>query len=196
MTLSFLLRRAALFTLLWVVLVEGDPVYFWYAVLTVPVAVAASVGCLPPAERASDTAAGQRHSGLANAVPTTRSVAAPSLRLTRRARAAGTLLVWLLWQSVRGGVDVAARALTNPVRVDPVEVVVPVRLTGGARAVTLAVLGLTPGAIVSEVREHEAVIHAVSADVDAAQTWRELERRVLSVVGDPVEEPRRSSDAQ
>ena len=99
--------------------------------------------------------------------------------------AAARLLAWLLWQSVRGGVDVAHRALSRPVRADPVDVIVPVRLRGGVRAAALAVFGLLPGTIVSAVRERDAVVHTLSARIDSAATWRELERRVQAVLGEP-----------
>jgi hypothetical protein len=92
--------------LLWVVLVEGDPAYFAYALLAVPVAVAAAwCGCPRP------DAPG----------------AGPHPRLRRLLALLG-LLAWLGVESVRGGVDVARRSLSRPVRVDPVEVVVQVRL--------------------------------------------------------------------
>jgi multicomponent Na+:H+ antiporter subunit E len=179
MTVRLVLGRVSLFTLLWVVLVEGDPAYFWYAVLTVPVAAAASLAWLPPSRPATD---GQP--GPSQTTSSTERAGTRGVRRAHRLRSAATLVAWLLWQSVRGGVDVAARAVARPVRVDPVEVVVPVRLSGGARAVALAVLGLLPGTIVSEVREHEAVVHTLSADLDSAQAWHELETRVLAVVGD------------
>jgi multicomponent Na+:H+ antiporter subunit E len=179
MTVRLVLWRVSLFALLWVVLVEGDPAYFWYALLTVPVAAAASLAWLPPSRpAATDGQPGPPHTTSSDGVE------GSTVRRAHRLRSAAALLAWLLWQSVRGGVDVAARAVASPVRVDPVEVVVPVRLSGGARAVALAVLGLLPGTIVSEVREHEAVVHTLSADLDSAQAWHELETRVLAVVGD------------
>ena len=162
---SVVLRRIVVFTVLWVVLVEGDPAYFWYALLTVPVAVAASLVWLPPA--GSRESASRRRAGLV------------------RVRSAIGLFGWLLRQLVLGGVDVAARALARPVDVDAVEVVVPVRLTGGARAVSLAVLGLMPGTIVSHVGDGEAVVHTLSRDLDPLSAWQELERRVLAVLGVP-----------
>lgn len=164
MTPARLVRRALLFALLWVVLVEGDPRYFAYAVLTVPVAVLASVFWLPaeaPRERLSVRSAFSR------VIPLV------------------ALLGWLVGQSVKGGVDVARRSFARPVRIDPIEVVVPVRLTGGARAVALATVGLLPGTIVMEVGEHEALVHTLSADFDVEGTWGELERRVETLLSTP-----------
>jgi multicomponent Na+:H+ antiporter subunit E len=161
MTVWTALGRVVWFTLLWVVLVEGDPAYFAYALLTVPVAVAASLVWLP-------------HDRTVREPVRTRGV--------RRLLALLGLLAWLGVESVRGGVDVARRSLSRPVRVDPVEVVVQVHLTGGARAVALAVVGLLPGTIVDEVRDGEAVVHTLSTDFDVAGTWHELERRVSDVI--------------
>jgi multicomponent Na+:H+ antiporter subunit E len=162
MTVWTALRRVVWFTLLWVVLVEGDPAYFAYALLTVPVAVAASLVWLP-------------HDRTVREPVRTRGL--------RRLLALLGLLAWLGVESVRGGVDVARRSLSHPVRVDPVEVVVPVRLAGLPRAVSLGVLGLLPGTIVEEVREHEAVVHTLSRELDSEQTWQSLQRRVEEVVG-------------
>lgn len=164
MTASALLRRTLLFLLLWVVLVEGDPRYFGYALLAVPVAVTASLVWLP---------AGPPSQGRSGR------------RTVSRVLSAVLLLGWLVGQSVRGGIDVARRSLSRPVKVDPVEVVVPVHLTGGSRAVALAVVGLLPGTIVDEVRDDEAVVHTLSSDFDVAGTWRELERRVGDVIAAP-----------
>lgn len=159
-----LLIRVLLLSMLWAVLVEGDSAYLGYGVVAVPLVAAASLAWAPPAARR------------------TGRFAHPPLR---RLWSWAALLGWLLVQSFRGGVDVARRSLARPVRVAPLEVVVPVRLTGGPKAAALAVLGLLPGTIVAEVREHEAVVHTLSPDLDSAQTWRELQRRVEDVVSRP-----------
>jgi multicomponent Na+:H+ antiporter subunit E len=156
--------RLVVFAALWVIIVEADPTYVAYGLIAVPVAAGASLAWLPP----DRTAPG----------PTGRNAA-------RRLLSTVGLLGWLGVQSVRGGVDVARRSLARPVRVDPLEVVVPVRLTGGAKAVALAVLGLMPGTIVAEVREEHAVVHTLSPDLDAEGTWHELQRRVERVVSRP-----------
>lgn len=153
--------RLIVFASLWVVIVEAEPAYFAYGLLAVPVAAGASLAWLPP-----DRPVPGR---------TGRSTA-------RRLLSFAGLLGWLGLQSVRGGVDVARRSLARPVRVEPLEVVVPVRLTGGAKAVALAVLGLMPGTIVAEVGETGAVVHTLSPDIDAESTWRELQHRVEEVV--------------
>lgn len=154
------IRRALLLSALWVVLVEGDPAHLGYGVIAVPVVVGASLAWVPPARG---------------------RVGSRSDRPLRRLWAAVVLGGWLVGQSVRGGVDVARRSLARPVQVDPLEIVVPVRLTGGPKALALAVLGLLPGTIVAEVREHEAVVHTLSRDLDSERTWLELQRRVEAV---------------
>lgn len=159
-----LLRRALFLLMLWAVLVEGDSAYLGYGVVAVPVVVVASLAWAPPAARRAGR------------------FAHPPLR---RLRSGVALLGWLLLQSVRGGIDVARRSLASPVRVDPLEVVVPVHLTGGPKAAALAVLGLLPGTIVAEVREDEAVVHTLSPDLDAERTWRELQSRVEDLVSRP-----------
>lgn len=154
--------RVLLFCLLWIVIVEAHPAYLAYGLLAAPVAAAASLAWLPPRRRPNHP------TGVASSV--------------RRALSMAHLLGWLAMQSLRGGIDVASRSLARPVRVDPVEVVVPVELTGGAKAVTLAVFGLLPGTIVAEVRDDEALVHTLSPEFDVAATWADLQRRVTAVL--------------
>lgn len=154
--------RVLLFALLWIVIVEAQAAYIAYGLLAAPLAAAASLAWLPPRPRTDD------RTGVASGV--------------RRALSVAGLLGWLAMQSLRGGIDVASRSLARPVRVDPVEVAVPVELTGGAKAVTLAVLGLLPGTIVAEVRDREALVHTLSPDLDVQATWADLQRRVKAVL--------------
>ena len=154
-----ILRRLALLTLVWVVLVEGSASSLTYGLVLVPVAVALSLRWLP-------LRAGHRSTG-------------GRVRL----RATAGLLVWIGVQTVRGGVDVARRALASAVRVDPVHLEVPVHLTGGARAFALGVYGLMPGTIVMAVHDGRALVHSLSSEIDAAGNWTELQRRVAAASG-------------
>lgn len=154
--------RGVVLALLWVVLVEGDVGYFGYGVVAVPLVVAASLWLSPP-----------------------RGGAGRPLR----GRAVGwvRLVGWMLHRMFAGGVDVARRAVSRPVDIDPVEVRVPVALHGAARSFALALFNLTPGTIVMEVGNDAAVIHALSTDLDVVGTWAQLEGRVAAAMGRELE---------
>ncbi|MDO5502442.1 MAG: Na+/H+ antiporter subunit E [Actinomycetia bacterium] len=162
-TASSALTRAVLLTLVWMALIEFDPGYLAYGLAAVPLAVWVSLQALPAADR-SGARRGGAQKWLTRVVPAVR------------------LIGWVAWQTVRGGVDVARRALARPVRVDPVEVRIEVDLDGGARAFALGVYGLMPGTIAMAIGERDATVHTLSAELDAVETCTELQRRVAAVI--------------
>lgn len=163
------IRRGLLLSLAWFVLVEADPRYLGYGLALVPVTVALSLRWLPAGPEPASAAA---------------SATAPSTGSAwRRLGATLGLLGWVAVQTVRGGIDVARRALARPVRVNPVQLEVPVDLTGGARAFALGVYCLMPGTMIITAWDGGARVHSLSADLDAAGTWEELQRRVALASG-------------
>lgn len=88
--------------------------------------------------------------------------------------------------SLRGGVDVALRALSRRPRVNPALISYTMRLRGPTARVMLAdALSLLPGTLCADVRVDELVIHTLDRThgVDAV---RALEVRVAAVFGEEL----------
>ncbi|MDO5626695.1 MAG: Na+/H+ antiporter subunit E [Mobilicoccus sp.] len=149
--------RLVVLALCWWILTEGRASYLAYALVAVPVATWISLLLVPP------------------------TAPRPVLpRVTGTAR----LLVWLVAQAVRGGVDVSRRALARPVDVDPLEVDVDLRIGPGlARGLTIGLMGLLPGALVQGVTGDRVTIHALTPDIDVADQFETLESHVAAATG-------------
>ena len=103
------------------------------------------------------------------------------------------MLGWFLWQSARGGVDVALRALKPTVDADPQVVIAPLELPpGAARQVALI---LMPGSAVQRMitedgePAHEpdhspthVELHTLSLSLGPTEQWRELQHRTRHAV--------------
>lgn len=101
------------------------------------------------------------------------------------ARIWGTLVlaVWFLQQSIRGGFDVARRALTRNVDIEPEVVEVPVELPSGpGREVCYLLMNLLPGSMIQRVRTTDqhtiAEVHTLSMDLKPEDQWQRLQDRV------------------
>lgn len=154
-----ILARTLVLCLVWLVLVEGGVDYLAYGLIAVPLAVAVSCHLSPPG-------------------PRTRP--APG-------RVAGTLslLGWALGRMVAGGLDVARRAVSRPVDIDPVVVEVPTHLRGPGLSFAVGLFNLMPGTVVQDLDGDVARVHCLSADLDPQGAWAELERRVARAAGLP-----------
>lgn len=147
-----LLVLAAIFSLLWWALTEGEPAW-----------------------------------GVGAPVILLATVAAWRLRLPGRVRLslAGTLrfLPYFVWQSLRGGVDVARRALDPRLPLDPALLVYRLRLPPGPARVFLAdVVSLLPGTLSAELAGDRLRLHVLDR-ASAPAAVRELEGRVGALFG-------------
>lgn len=156
------LGRLVLFALLWLVIAGRDP-DSW--LVGAPVVLATALVSL--ALRRGRTG-GQSGSGLS----------------------AGGLLRFLpffLWESLRGGLDVAGRVLRPRLAIAPGFQRYPLRLTDeGAQAFFMAVISLLPGTLSADLREGVVLVHALDNRADLTPELARLERRVGALFGQPL----------
>lgn len=162
------LSRLVLFALLWWAMTEGDPTTWAYAVVVVPAAVATSYALMP--HRLRSAGAGR----------------------LRRAWAFVRLCGWFLRRSLSGGLDVARRALSRRVDLDPGYVRCPMRLPPGAGQVVVAdLMNLMPGslsvALDQDAQDVDAlVLHVLDVSLPIPATVAELEEQVAVVAALPL----------
>ncbi|MCW4353962.1 Na+/H+ antiporter subunit E [Hoyosella sp. YIM 151337] len=150
--------RIVLFGLLWWVITEGEWGVLHYALLVVPISAALSLWLLPPRERRG--------------------------AVMRRTASVIGLLGWFLWQSVRGGADVAVRALRRPVDLDPSVFTYRTGLPDGLGRVALVVLcSLMPGTLSVGLDDAEVRIHTLDQEMGSRDQLAELEQRLGAVLG-------------
>lgn len=164
--------RTLLLAVIWAGLSGGAANHAVYGMISVPAAVALSLGLLPP---------GRRH---------VRS-------LPSRVWHASMLAGWFLRQSSTGGVDVAVRALRPRPDIAPTVVPAPLRLPEGhARQTAMLLMNLMPGSMAQRVvtatgetaEDAGSVavtveLHTLSRALEPAAQWSELEQRVGMAFG-------------
>lgn len=111
------------------------------------------------------------------------ATALPGLSLPGLAR----LLPLFLWESVRGGVDVARRVLATPMRIAPGFATYPLRLRHpGARLLFANSVSLLPGTLAVDLRDDCLAIHALDRDSDFTAELRRVESAVGRVFGEAL----------
>lgn len=152
------LLRGMVFGVVWVALSGASSDTLVYGIVAVIAATALSLGLMPPGQ--------------------------PQPKLWF-ARSWGTIVLaaWFLQQSLRGGLDVARRALTRRVDIAPEVVDVDVELPEGpGREVCYLLMNLLPGSMVQRVKTTEqhtvAEIHTLSTDLKPQDQWTRLQDRV------------------
>lgn len=152
--------RAALLALGWWVLTEGDLGYWGLALLIVAAATVASLMLVSPG----------------------------AVRLT-----AGGLIRFVpffLRETVRGSIDVAQRALSPRMPLEPEFIRLRLRLPdGAARAVLINVLSLLPGTLSVRIEGDLLQIHVLDRRMGAVENTRELERLTAGLFGVELREP-------
>ena len=95
------------------------------------------------------------------------------------------LIPFFVWQSIRGGVDVALRALRGPAAIDPLVCHVAATLPStGARVLAAIVISLLPGTLAVDVQGDHYEIHALNGPAETvARDVRLVESRVALVFG-------------
>jgi multicomponent Na+:H+ antiporter subunit E len=148
------LWRCALFTLLWWVLAGGRADSWGVGVVAVALATLASLRLLP--------AAGQRISPIG------------LLRFT----------LFFLYQSLRGGLQVAWFALRPNLALHPAFHDVALRLPeGGARVLLANTLNLLPGTLSVELEGDRLCLHVLDASLPAEKEVRAAETRLAHLFG-------------
>jgi len=86
---------------------------------------------------------------------------------------------WFLWHSLRGGVDVAWRALQPQMPLHPDFLRYRLALPpGSARVFLVDCLSLLPGTLSADIEGDELVLHALDSRADVIAETREAERWV------------------
>lgn len=152
--LRFTAPRVALFALLWWVLTEGEASSWWIGVPAVIASALASWGL--------------------------RAAPAWSWRPVGLAR----FLAVFLWQSFRGGLDVAFRALHPRRPLSPDLMVYTLRLPAGPARVFLAnTLSLLPGTLSADVRDERLTVHVLDGNLAVLESLAFLEVLVADLFG-------------
>ncbi|NCA68946.1 MAG: cation transporter [Sphingobacteriia bacterium] len=125
-----------------------------------------------------------------------------SLKLTQvtpsaPARTDGSSLSWLelprfiaffMWESWRGGLDVAARVMRPRLRIRPGMRIYHTRLRGRpARVMFIDCVSLIPGTLSADLRGDQVSVHALDVGVSLDADLRRLEERVARLFGEALE---------
>ena len=91
-------------------------------------------------------------------------------------------LPFFLWESLRGGVDVARRTLAPALHVEPDFIRYRSRLPSqAARAFFANCVSLLPGTLVADIKDEWLEVHVLNSDSDAEGDLRRLEQVVARV---------------
>jgi multicomponent Na+:H+ antiporter subunit E len=149
------LLRTVLFAGIWLIFTGADPSSWIIGVPTLMLATAASLELTPPSQRRLSL-----------------------FRLT-------SLMPWFVWESVRGGFDVAARILRPRMRIDPGFQTYLVHRTGAQSQVLLAdVVSLLPGTLSADLKENGLLVHALDRGIDLDGVIGRVEQRLAAAVGE------------
>jgi multicomponent Na+:H+ antiporter subunit E len=98
---------------------------------------------------------------------------------------------YFLWESLKGGVDVALRVLGSRVRVNPGYIDCQLRLARpSARVLIMDLINLLPGILTANVVGNRAKIHALDLGGDHLRSLMDLEERVAALFGETLVAPR------
>lgn len=149
--------RFALLTTVWWILAEGDTRFWYYGLAAAALAAVLSARVAPPA-------AGRRG---------------------RRPWEVPALAVWFVWNAVRGGVDVARRAVVPRMPISPHTIRVPAHTVPGtvSRRAGLWMVNLMPGSLAVDEGDDWVELHVLSPDLDTEASWAELDRRLGRIAG-------------
>lgn len=89
---------------------------------------------------------------------------------------------FFLWQSVRGGLDVAMRVLHPRLQIAPAFVTYQLRLTDpAAQVVLLDVISLLPGTLSAELRGMVVIVHVLDVRADPLAELAQLESQIAAL---------------
>ena len=149
------LIRTAGFALVWLVLVGPDPASW---IVGGPFVIAATLASLMLSE------------------PRNRNLSLPSL---------ARFIPYFLRESLRGGLDVAARVLLPTLRVQPGNQDYRINLTRSeARLVFIDSISLLPGTLSADLRGDHVTVHALDVRTEVVGDLMTLERHVAAIFGE------------
>ncbi len=152
------LWRSTGFATVWVVLVGPD---FASWIVGGPAVVAATLASLKLSAPRAQTLS---MSGLARFIP------------------------YFLWESLRGGLDVAARVLLPKMRVQPGITLYRIRLrSASARLVFIDSVSLLPGTLSADLNGDLLAVHALDIEADVDTELTRLEERVADLFSESLE---------
>jgi multicomponent Na+:H+ antiporter subunit E len=109
-----------------------------------------------------------------------------SARQTVQPLAALRFLGFFAWQSLRGGLDVAMRALHPRMPIAPGFLELRLRVPPGpARVLVVDVVSLLPGSLSVALDDDRLTIHTIDTAMDIEQALRAVERHASAVFGVP-----------
>lgn len=148
--------------LLWWIMAGGDPAFWYYGLLAAALATAVSLRLIPPARGRAARERGGR----------------------ARPWEIPVLAGWFVWSALRGGADVARRALSPSLPISPhvTRVRIETRHPGGRR-LALWMVNLMPGSLVVAEGEGWADLHVLARGMDTEESWLELNRRISRIFG-------------
>lgn len=159
------LARTLLLGVLWWAISEGRGDWWPGGALTILAAAATSLLLVPPRP------SGWRPAGLPGFIP------------------------FFLWQSVRGGVDVAARALHPGLSIQPGLLYYRMRLPDSfPRVLFVNVLNVLPGTVSARVSGDTLTVHLLDRRLPARERIVELETRVGRMFGVEIPPDRAGSE--
>jgi multicomponent Na+:H+ antiporter subunit E len=118
------------------------------------------------------------------------TVASPLVSESPRWSFAGLVrfVPYFIWNSLRGGLDVAARALNPALPIDPVLLRYETRLeTTAARVLMANTVTLLPGTLSADLQGNVLLVHVLNASGAVTDMLDTLERRVGDLVRQPLE---------
>lgn len=93
-------------------------------------------------------------------------------------------LPYFVWNSLRGGVDVAVRVLHPQLPIEPALVRYELRLRDSAARVLMAdTVTLLPGTLSADLDDHVLVVHVLNAGAPFDEVLEVLEQRVADLFG-------------
>jgi multicomponent Na+:H+ antiporter subunit E len=93
---------------------------------------------------------------------------------------------WFLGQSLIGGLDVAKRALSPRMPLQPGFVAVPLHVPPGPARITLVwILSLLPGTAAVHLQESKLTVHVLDREIHTVEKLSSLERRVSALFKSP-----------
>ncbi len=108
----------------------------------------------------------------------------PARRVRLRPWALARFVVYFLFQSTRAGLDVARRALTPRLPLEPALLDLRLRLPAGpARTLLVNTMTLLPGTLSVELAGRRLRLHVLDARLPIERELRALEARIAAVFG-------------